>query len=248
MGANAQTTVPSFQASQVLTAQQMNDSARTGVPVFADTTARDSAFGGAGEKTLAEGQLCYVENLTGVAQLQYYDGSTWTSLTGSGFVVVKAETAFSAASSVTADNVFTATYRNYKLVVNYTTTGGAGIRVRVRAGGTSVSTTTYNEQTFTSSSTTNTGSRGASGTSVVLGFNTSGTFPSSFEAMIYNPQIATPTTFFSNCAQHDGAMTVPIIGIASGNNSNSTSYDGFELLVSSGTMTGNYTLYGLATS
>jgi hypothetical protein len=37
MGANAQTSVPTFVASQVLTAQQLNDSARTGVPVFADT-------------------------------------------------------------------------------------------------------------------------------------------------------------------------------------------------------------------
>jgi hypothetical protein len=40
MGANAQTTVPTFVASQVLTAQQ--NQINTGVPVFADTTARDS--------------------------------------------------------------------------------------------------------------------------------------------------------------------------------------------------------------
>lgn len=77
MGANAQTSVPSFSASQILTAQQMNESARTGVPVFADTTARDAGFGGAGEKTLAEGQLCYLESTNVV---QYYDGSAWATL------------------------------------------------------------------------------------------------------------------------------------------------------------------------
>jgi hypothetical protein len=77
MGANAQTTVPTFTAAQVLTAAQMNNSARTGVPVFADTTARDAAFGGAGEKTLAEGQLCYIEASDIV---QYYDGSAWKTL------------------------------------------------------------------------------------------------------------------------------------------------------------------------
>jgi hypothetical protein len=77
MGANAQTTVPSFLASQVLTADQMNQSARTGVPVFADTTARDAAFGGAGEKVLAEGQLCYLEDTN---KVQYYDGSSWANL------------------------------------------------------------------------------------------------------------------------------------------------------------------------
>jgi hypothetical protein len=77
MGANAQTTVPTFTAAQVLTAAQMNDSARTGVPVFATTTTRDAGFGGAGEKTLAEGQLCYLES-TDVVQI--YDGALWKTL------------------------------------------------------------------------------------------------------------------------------------------------------------------------
>lgn len=104
MGANAQTTVPTFTAAQVLTADQMNQSARTGVPVFADTTARDAAFGGSGEKTLAEGQLCYVENLTGVAQIQYYDGATWVSLVASGVVQVK---------SATKTDTFTTTSTSY---------------------------------------------------------------------------------------------------------------------------------------
>jgi hypothetical protein len=77
MGANAQTTVPTFTAAQVLTADQMNQSARTGVPVFANSTARDAAFGGSGEKTLAEGQLCYLEDTN---KVMYYDGSAWANL------------------------------------------------------------------------------------------------------------------------------------------------------------------------
>jgi hypothetical protein len=77
MGANAQTTVPTFTAGQVLTAAQLNNSARTGVPVFADTTARDAGFGGAGEKVLAEGQLCYLESTN---KVQYYDGAAWANL------------------------------------------------------------------------------------------------------------------------------------------------------------------------
>ena len=77
MGANAQTSVPTFTAGEVLTAANMNISARTGIPVFADATARDAAFGGAGEKVLAEGQLAYIENLNLV---QYYDGSSWATV------------------------------------------------------------------------------------------------------------------------------------------------------------------------
>ena len=77
MGVNAQTTVPTFTAGQVLTAAQLNDSARTGVPVFADTTARNAGFGGTGEKVLAEGQLCYLESTN---KVQFYDGTSWANL------------------------------------------------------------------------------------------------------------------------------------------------------------------------
>jgi len=77
MGANAQTTVPTFTASQILTADQQNQSARTGVPVFATTVTRDAAFGGTGEKTLAQGQLCYLE---ATDKVQFYNGTAWANL------------------------------------------------------------------------------------------------------------------------------------------------------------------------
>jgi hypothetical protein len=76
MGVNQQTSVPAFTVGQVLTAQQQTE-INTGVPVFADTTARDAAFGGTGEKVLAEGQLCYLEDTN---KVQYYDGSSWANL------------------------------------------------------------------------------------------------------------------------------------------------------------------------
>jgi len=77
MGANAQTTVPVFASGEVLTAVNQNLSAGTGVPVFATTVTRDAAFGGAGEKVLAEGQLCYLESTN---KVQYYDGTAWANL------------------------------------------------------------------------------------------------------------------------------------------------------------------------
>jgi len=54
MGANAVTTVPVYVAGEVLTAADLNIT-NSGVPVFATTTTRDAAFGGSGEKTLAQG-------------------------------------------------------------------------------------------------------------------------------------------------------------------------------------------------
>ena len=77
MGANAQTSVPTFTAGEILTAANMNISARTGIPVFATSTTRDAAFGGTGEKTLAEGQFAYLEDSN---TTQYYDGAAWQTL------------------------------------------------------------------------------------------------------------------------------------------------------------------------
>ena len=75
--ANEQTTVPLFVAAEVLTAADMNLSAGTGVPVFTNSTTRDAGFGGAGEKVLAEGQLCYLSDSNIV---QYYDSAAWATL------------------------------------------------------------------------------------------------------------------------------------------------------------------------
>ena len=119
MGVNAQTTVPKFTAGQVLTAAQQT-AINTGIPVFATTTTRDDAFGGTGEKVLAEGQLCYVENLTGVAQLQYYDGAAWVSLSGGGLVYLTGTTFTSVSSFSLPNSTFTSTYANYKIIVNLT--------------------------------------------------------------------------------------------------------------------------------
>ena len=74
---NEQTSVPLYAASEVLTAANMNISAGTGVPVFATTVTRDAAFGGASEKVLAEGQLCYLSSTNVV---QYYDGAAWATV------------------------------------------------------------------------------------------------------------------------------------------------------------------------
>lgn len=49
----------------------------TGIPVFSGTTTRDAAFGGTGEKVLAEGQFAYLEDTN---TTQYYDGSSWVSV------------------------------------------------------------------------------------------------------------------------------------------------------------------------
>jgi len=102
MGANAQTSVPAFTAGQVLTAAQMTQ-VNTGIPVFASSTERDAAFGGTGEKTLAEGQYAFLEDTN---ETQVYDGSTWAAVGGGGKIlqVVSTTKTDTFSASVTTGN------------------------------------------------------------------------------------------------------------------------------------------------
>jgi hypothetical protein len=88
MGANAVTTVPVYVAAEVLTAADLNIT-NSGIPVFATTVTRDAAFGGAGEKTLAEGQFAYIE---ATDTTQYYDGAAWQSVAAAETIAIFNET------------------------------------------------------------------------------------------------------------------------------------------------------------
>ena len=133
MGVNAQTSVPAFTAGQVLTAAEMTE-VNTGIPVFATTVTRDAAFGGAGEKVLAEGQFAYIEatNTT-----QYYDGAAWQSVGVSpGLVFIKSHTIGSAVTTVTVTDAFSSTYDNYLITVT-NGVGTADTDLALRLGATS---------------------------------------------------------------------------------------------------------------
>lgn len=116
MGANAQTAVPVFTSGQVLTAAQVTQT-NTGIPVFATSTTRDAAFGGAGEKTLAEGQFAYLEDSN---TTQYYDGAAWQSV-GSVSKVVQIVTA----TTTTSTTNLTSTYADTTLTATITPTSAS---------------------------------------------------------------------------------------------------------------------------
>ena len=239
--ANEQTSVPLYAASEILTAANMNISAGTGVPVFATTVTRDAAFGGANEKVLAEGQLCY---LSATNVVQYYDGAAWATVgpaAASGLVCVQAETAFSAVASVTADSVFTSTFTNYRVIIRYTTSAEY-LDMRFRVAGVDTSTN-YNFQEVDISATTVSAGRNAAVTAGRIGHETNGAYFSLVSLDISGPQLAEGTAYFSNNALNK-TYALPRIIIIAGNQSASTSFDGVKFLVTSGTMTGSFTIYG----
>lgn len=114
MGVNATTFVPTYVSGEVLTAADLNVT-NSGIPVFADSTARDAAFGGTGEKVLAEGQYAFLESTN---QTLVYDGASWIAVGASGLALVKSQVIGTTVGSVTVTDAFNSTYENYLITLN----------------------------------------------------------------------------------------------------------------------------------
>ena len=159
-----------------------------------------------------------------------------------GLVCVKAETAFTSAASVTADGILTSSYTNYLLLVNYTTSTTVFASLKLRASATSASTN-YNRQYVNGNDSSVAAARASAASSYDFGFYTNGDYKSSARIEMFAPQLAQATNFISLNAVSPGGYSA-INMFMSGNHTTATAYDGIELLVASGTITGTYTIYG----
>jgi hypothetical protein len=239
MGANAQTSVPVFTAGQVLTAQQQTE-INTGIPVFATTTTRDAAFGGTGEKTLAEGQFAYIEasNTT-----QYYDGSAWQTVGSSGLVYITG-TSFTTVSSFTLPtSCMSSTYKFYVLSMNLTnsSTNGGILAGQLRYGTTTQASGYYASRYCLTSANTTDNQFSSNATSWIFGkANTGGGYQIIFSNMGVSQ---TPAFWGQGEAHYDGGVDV-----FGGYGSVQQTYDGAIISVQSGNMSGYYTLHGYSTS
>jgi hypothetical protein len=235
----AVTSVTNFSDGNVLTASALN-AVNCGIHVYSNAAARDAAYGGSGERTLVEGEYAY---LLDTDQTLVYSGSSWVSVgTTPGLVCVKAETAVSAAASATADGIFTSSYTNYLILVNYITSTTVFLTVKLRASGTSA-TTNYNRQYLNGNDSAVSAARATAAASYDFGFYTNGDYKSSARVEVFAPQIAQATNFISLNAVSPAGYT-PLNMFMSGNHTTATAYDGIELSVSSGTWTGTYAVYG----
>lgn len=156
---------------------------------------------------------------------------------------VKANTTFTTASSVTCDSVFTTDYPYYVINIRYITSATTDFFFRLRASGTSAATN-YNYQMVLADGTGVSPTRSTSQTSFYGGGNTNGTFYSSAQLVLFGAELAQPTTIHGFNIQNAGAYTNPLGRWFMGNHSTSTAYDGFELLIGTGTITGTYAVYG----
>jgi len=228
MGANAVTTVYDFTAGQVLTAAQM-DNVNCGIPVFATTTTRDAAFGGTGEKTLAEGQMAYIENIAGSSAVQYYDGAAWQTLVQGGLVLISSTTIGSAVSTVTVSNCFSTTYNNYLIIASAITFSINADEIRATINGTT-GNTYQNWGVFTTGGLAVTGNGGSNQASAVVGISSTGL--TSLVIEMQNP-FATAATQYQS--RYGGQFYG---GFQNGADTNAASSTNFTLKGATSTMTG----------
>ena len=67
-----------WEAGDVVTAADLQQYVQDQVvAAYANSTARNAAYGGAGEPTLAEGMFCFLKDSD---TLQYYNGSSWVNM------------------------------------------------------------------------------------------------------------------------------------------------------------------------
>ena len=237
MGINAQTSVPKFTAGDTLTAANTN-LLSNGIPVFSGTATRDAAFGGSGEKVLAEGQFAYLEDTNSV---QYYDSSSWQSVgVAPGIVRVGGGTLSNA--STTFSSVFSATYQAYLVTfTNVLATAADDFNLQLGA-----TTTGYY---FGGAGAPPSGAGANIQGSNVSGFRVSTASTTKYTGgnlWLWNPFLSVETTYQTVRINPDttGNMA-PIQGFLN----NTTSYTAFTMAMASGSFSsGTINIYGLALS
>lgn len=247
MGANAGTAVPVYASGEVLTAARLNLT-NCGVPVFSGTATRDAAFGGSGEKVLAEGQLAYLEDADVV---QYYTGAAWATVgptTGSPLVYITQGT-FSAVASVSMPaGTFTTTYKHYKVLLNITSTStGQALGVRVNSAGSALTTSNYNGGFVAVANNGTVTGLGAANASSAVGTHIHSTRFAELDLTVYNPTASGTYTSWSGTIR-GAAANGDTAGCAGGQFYDVTgAHDGLTFVVG-GTFGGTYYVYGIKDS
>ena len=148
---------------------------------------------------------------------------------------------FASTSTVNVDSIFTSTYTNYKIIVDVTGSSGSNIMLfRLRSGGTTDTTANYNYYSY-DIVVGGVGNSSAANQNNMFGFPTNSRI-SAVEFDLLNPQITEYTKALPHAIYDDGSN--PGMRLFSAIKPNTTQYDGFALVATSGSFSGNYWVYG----
>jgi len=163
--------------------------------------------------------------------------------TQGGLVLVNS-TAFSAQSTISIDNCFSATYDNYRIVVSYSNTNTDAIpSIRLRSGGTNNSSSTYDFTRSRSYSNLLYSSSGFGGTSGTSWLSASSGYRNMAVLDIANPFLSLSTLInFDATVSIDSTATVKWFGGIA--HRTASSFDGISFILDVGTITGTIEVYG----
>ena len=151
-------------------------------------------------------------------------------------------TSFAAVASQSFNNVFSATYDNYQIIVtNLTNSTNGNIQFRMRVGGVDASgANTYKYQGFYSDG----GTLGnESYNTTQWGLSIANTTPTGMiDFSLYEPFLARATKMKSMAWDAPSEQTLVYTGI----HTPTTSYDGFTILPTAGNVTGTISIFGVA--
>jgi len=226
-----------FTAGEVLAAADVNTFLMDQtVMSFAGTAARGSAI-----PTPVTGMYTHLEDSAPAPRLQFWNGSAWRSPMGYTLV---ASSSFTSQPSVSFNNIFTSEFDVYEIHYDHVGSGNQLMNLRLRSGGTDLSSISYGYNFTRAENSTLYGNVGAPSTAWAVG-----TMRTSSQGMV-NITLANPakavtakTYLFQS---YDLASSVQISDVGGGtNNQGAGIYDGCTIFPSSGTFTGSIRIYGL---
>jgi hypothetical protein len=208
--------------------------ATAGTGDFTVTNAGTGTYVSGGTAILYQGNLQEWKDYEGnvVASVNQFGKSSF-----GGLVHIETQS-FSAVSAVNfSNNVFTSEFANYKFIFNAVHSESSNTRIRFRTNGTDNSNSNYNTQLLSGSASTTAASAGTAGQQ--FGLNDS-SLKSNAEILIFDPQLAVNTRALATTL--NGTLAVRLMGCEF---TATTVFDSLSLLVSTGTISGTMSVYGL---
>lgn len=169
---------------------------------------------------------------------------TPTSVAGTGVTLSGGAVSFTTATAVSVNGCFSATYNNYFCTYNMTSSTNNNLYARLRVSGTDSAASTYNLTcsgwTFSTGAAANI-DYGSATTVWVLVSQATGIYTGG-NISLFSPFSALPTQMVGEASRSE------LTARASGAFTASTSFDGFTIYPTAGTITGSLRVYGLRNS
>jgi len=236
-----------FPAFSKLSSADVNDYLADQVIMrFATTTARDAAFGGVGEPTLAEGMTAYIDADNSIYT---YDGSNWIRMVSASRVVGLEKIVTGTLSGVTSFvGCFPSEYTSFRIIGDGIDTASAaffGFRMLVNTTP-DASSQYYTALNGLSSSSANLDIGQATTVGVLVRQVSGSNGDCAFSFDVMNPNVSGTRTIFSgtSASHYDGVGSSAFSGGV--DIDATTAYDGIQFLTVGGQVvsTGRVTVYG----